>query len=184
MDLDLSNLSWEQKALIGIGAIVLIILIYAYVPWGGFTTEVDNTTVPINVQTNTKPAYVPVNNPVANDSSDSSDSSNSDISDSSNTDSTNVATENNTNTSTNPITSLQAKEIAAQEGLTPGSPSSSTFKVDNENVQVWKVPLSENNVVVKEVYIDKNTGNIVSTNEKKTISKNNSMSSENKTGIF
>lgn len=168
MDLDLSNLSWEQKALIGIGAIVLIILIYAYVPWGGLgsksidnnTTVVDNTPAPSN-----NPSYAPVNQD-AQSVSDEQSNTNLDT----NTD--NNTNNNSYNEETNQINTLQAKEIAAQEGLTAGSPRSGTFKKGNENVPVWIVPLSENNVVVKEVYIDKNTGEILATQELNTANRN------------
>lgn len=162
MDLDLSNLSWEQKALIGIGAIVLIILIYAYVPWGGLgsksidnnTTVVDNTPAPSN-----NPSYAPVNQDAQNSANQQSNTN------------LDTNTVNNTNNSsynrekTNQITTLQAKDIAAQDGLTVGNPRSGTFKRGNENVEVWIVPLSKDNVVVKEVYIDKNTGEILATQE-------------------
>lgn len=176
MDLDLSNLSWEQKALIGIGAIVLIILIYAYWPSGSSSGAIDNnTTVVDNAPvTDNNPKYSPVNQQSSsgNESTDTNDNTQLDT----NTDTNNV--NNDTNQETKQITSMQAKEIAAQEGLTAGSPRSGTFKQGNENVQVWIVPLSENNVIIREVYIDKNTGTILATKELNTASRdtgNNTM---------
>lgn len=162
MDLDLSNLSWEQKALLGVGAIVLIILIYAYVPWGSLgsntidnntTTVVDNTPVQSN-----SPSYAPVNQEAQNSANESSNTN-------LDTNSANNNTTSNNQEKTTQITTLQAKDIAAQEGLDVGSPRSGTFKQGNENVQVWIVPLSENGVVIKEVYIDKSTGEILATQE-------------------
>lgn len=176
MDLDLSNLSWEQKALIGVGVIVLIILIYAYAPWNSSETIIDNTTTAVvddvPAQSN-NPSYAPVNQESQNTDEQSVNPD------------TSSSTDNNTNTTstnqekTNQINTLQAKEIAAQDGLTAGSPRSGTFKQGNENIPVWIVPLSENNIVIREVYIDKSTGEILTSQELNTASQN---SRNNNTG--
>lgn len=133
MDIDLS---WEQKALIGIGAAVIIILIYAYGPFH-FTNEVNTQNVTSNPTSS--PQLVPVNSPANNNSS-------------------------TTNTTFN-ITSLKAKEIASLQGYTTGTPTSGSIVINNQTISVWIVPLSLNNKLAKDVYVDKTNGNIVATQD-------------------
>ncbi len=129
------DLSWEQKALIGVGVVVVIILIYAYGPF--------NSQPEVNVTNDTSfpmsnPQLLPVNSPSNNNSS------------------------NNTNVTVN-ITAQKAKEIAvaAWPGYVAGSPT----EINNQTVFVWIVPLSLNNKLAKEVYVDKTNGNIVATRD-------------------
>lgn len=172
MDLDLSNLSWEQKALIGIGAVVLIILIYAYGPWNMFSSEPANDTANVSVSdvpSDNSPKYASVNQQQSNNN----DSTN-------NPEGNNNSDGFNNQQKTTQITTVQAKEIAAQDGLTAGNPRSGTFNRGNETIQVWIVPLSENNVVVKDVYVDKFTGEVVATQDVGTAPQN----SENTNNTF
>lgn len=135
MDLDLT---WEQKALIGVGAVVLVLLIYAYGPFN-FTSDV-------NMQNNTSstpvsnPQLLPVNSPFGNNSS------------------------NNTNVTVN-ITAQKAKEIATLPGYVTGTPKPGSIVINNQTVSVWIVPLSLNGKLAKDVYIDKTNGNIVATRD-------------------
>lgn len=133
MDIDLS---WEQKALIGIAAAAIIILIYAYGPFNDTNdTNIQNyTSIPVS-----NPQLVPVNSPSKNNSS--------------------------TNTTFN-ITSLKAKEIASLPGYTTGTPTSGSIVINNQTISVWIVPLSLNNKLAKDVYVDKTNGNIVATQDK------------------
>ncbi|MDP3483999.1 MAG: hypothetical protein Q8S06_00610 [Methanobacteriaceae archaeon] len=135
MDLDLT---WEQKALIGVGAVVLIILIYAYGPFN-FTSDVNMqnniSSTPVSNQ-----QLLPVNSPSGNNSS------------------------NNANVTVN-ITAQKAKEIAALPGYVTGTPTPGSIVINNQTVSVWIVPLSLNSKIVKEVYVDKTNGNIVATRD-------------------
>lgn len=133
MDLDLT---WEQKALIGVGVIVVIILIYAYGPFNS-TPEanvMNDTSVPVS-----NPQLLPVNSPSGNNSS-------------------------NTNVTVN-ITAQKAKEIAALQGYVTGTPAPGSIVINNQTVFVWIVPLSLNSKLAKEVYVDKTNGNIVATRD-------------------
>lgn len=138
MDIDLRNLSWEQKALIGVGVAVIIILIYAYGPF--------NSSNDLNVQNNTSvapvsnPELLPVNSPSNNNNS------------------------SGTNTTFN-ITATKAKEIASLPGYTTGTPTSGSIVINNQTISVWIVPLSLNNKIAKQVYVDKSNGNIVATQD-------------------
>jgi len=133
LDLDLT---WEQKALIGVGVIVVIILIYAYGPFNS-TPEanvMNDTSVPVS-----NPQLLPVNSPSGNNSS-------------------------NTNVTVN-ITAQKAKEIAALQGYVTGTPAPGSIVINNQTVFVWIVPLSLNSKLAKEVYVDKTNGNIVATRD-------------------
>jgi hypothetical protein len=135
LDLDLT---WEQKALIGVGAVVLVLLIYAYGPFN-FTSDVNmqNNTSSIPVS---NPQLLPVNSPFGNNSS------------------------NNANVTVN-ITVQKAKEIAALPGYVTGTPTPGSIVINNQTVSVWIVPLSLNGKLAKDVYIDKTNGNIVATRD-------------------
>lgn len=130
------DLTWEQKALIGVGVIVVIILIYAYGPFNS-TPEanvMNDTSVPVS-----NPQLLPVNSPSGNNSS-------------------------NTNVTVN-ITAQKAKEIAALQGYVTGTPAPGSIVINNQTVFVWIVPLSLNSKLAKEVYVDKTNGNIVATRD-------------------
>lgn len=134
MDLDLT---WEQKALIGVGVVVLIILIYAYGPF--------NMTPEVNVQNTTStpvsdPQLLPVNSPSDNSS-------------------------NNTTNGSFTITKQKAKEIASLPGYRTGDPSSGSIVINNQTVSVWIVPLYLNGKMTKEVYVDTANGSIVGTRD-------------------
>jgi hypothetical protein len=135
MDIDLS---WEQKALIGIGVVAIIILVYAYFPFNLSSNDVNvtnNSSAPVS-----NPQLLPVNSPSGNNSS------------------------NNTNVTVN-ITAQKAKEIAALPGYGTGTPTDGSIVINNQTVFVWIVPLSLNNKLAKEVYVDKTNGNIVATRD-------------------
>lgn len=135
MDLDLS---WEKKALIGLGVIALIIVIYAYNPL--------HSPGEVIVQNDT-PAPQPLRTmPFTTTSSESNNTT-------------------QTNTTSLNITSQQAKEIAAETGLRTGEPASGSIKINNETISVWIVPLYKQNKLEKEVYVNKVNGNIVATKE-------------------
>lgn len=129
-------MSWEQKALIGVGVVVVIILIYAYGPFNGtpVVNVTNDTSAPIS-----NPQLVPVNSPSGNNSS-------------------------NSNVTVN-ITAQKAKEIASLPGYVTGTPTSGSIVINNQTVSVWIVPLSLNGKLAKEVYVDKTNGNIVATRD-------------------
>ncbi len=134
MDIDLT---WEQKALIGVGAVVLIILIYAYGPF--------NMTPEVNVQNTTStpvsnPQLLPVNSPSDNSA-------------------------NNTTNGTFTITKQKAKEVASLPGYRTGDPTSGSIIINNQTVSVWVVPLYLNGKMTKEVYVDTANGSIVGTRD-------------------
>ena len=133
MDIDLT---WEQKALIGVGVVVLIILIYAYGPF--------NMTPEVNVQNTTStpvsnPQLLPVNSP--------------------------ENSSNNTTNGTITITKQKAKEIASLPGYRTGDPSAGSIVINNQTVSVWIVPLYLNGKMTKEVYVDTANGSIVATRD-------------------
>jgi hypothetical protein len=72
-------------------------------------------------------------------------------------------TSTNSSNNTLKLTAEQAKTIATQArpGYNAGQPIQGTVMVNNTNYAVWIVPLSQNNVVSKTLYIDANTGIIV-----------------------
>jgi hypothetical protein len=136
MDLDLT---WEQKGLIGVGVVVLVILIYAYGPFTPSTDVIENNNTTTIVA---EPQLLPINTPANENSSN-----------------------NNGSVSLN-ITSQKAKEIASLPGYRTGNPSTGSIIINNETVFVWIVPLYQNNILAKDVYVDKSSGNIVATNDR------------------
>ncbi|AXV36790.1 MAG: hypothetical protein CIT01_00550 [Methanobacterium sp. BRmetb2] len=138
MDVDLT---WEKKALIVVGVITVIILIYAYGPFQ-FTPEVkivNQTEQPATVQ------KMPFPQPSSNNT-----------------------TINNTNNTDFKITKEQAQRIAEEPGYTTGEPTQGTLTIDNKEVPVWIVPLLKDNRVEKEVYVNAENGNIVGTKQVNT----------------
>lgn len=79
--------------------------------------------------------------------------------------SSNTDTSSNSNNSLQNITSQEAKEIAKEVGLRTGEPNSGTIEINNVTINVWIVSLYKQNKLVKEVYVNKEDGNIVTTKE-------------------
>ncbi len=137
-----NSLTREQKGLIGLAVVIIIVILYAYHPIIG--TPTDNST--INTTPNQQQsAAVPM--PFTQSGSN------------------NTTVSNNTTTSngTNQITADQAKNIATQarQGYTAQQPSQGSVTVNGVVTSVWIVPLSKNNAVSKTLYIDVNNGKIV-----------------------
>jgi hypothetical protein len=136
MDWDFRDLSWEQKALIAVGAIALVVLIYAYNPFAPQPSgNVTNDSTPYMA-----PQGVPFNTTTSNTTSNSSEGNFT-------------------------ISKLQAKEIAKENGYITGDPSKGTVNINNETISVWIVPLYKNNKVAKDVYVNSVSGIIVGTKE-------------------
>jgi len=136
---DFWNDGWEKKALIIMGVVVLIILVFAFNPFQAKTNITGNNDTPLP-QTTPIPAPVPV--------TDTVNSSNS---------------TNNTGNTTYLISADQAKKIALQgnTGYTAGEPLQGTVVVNQTTIVVWIVPLSKSSQSSKNVYVDVNTGKIV-----------------------
>lgn len=136
---DFWNDGWEKKSLIIMGVVVLIILVYAFNPFQAKTNLTGNNDAPIP-QTIPAPTPVPV--------TDTVNSSN---------------TTNNTGNTTYLISADQAKRIALQGnlGYTAGEPLQGTVVVNQTTIVVWIVPLSKSSQSSKNVYVDVNTGKIV-----------------------
>jgi len=133
MDWDFRDLSWEQRALIGIGVITLVVLLYAYNPFAPRPSG--------NVTNDIAPAIAPQPVPVNDQSSNNS---------------TNSTPEGNFT-----ISKEQAKLIAKESGYKTGDPRAGTIMINNQNVSVWIVPLYINDKMAKEVYVNSITGVIV-----------------------
>jgi len=137
--IDFWNGRWENNALIVVGVVVLIILIYAFNPFqakANVTLNNDSPVVPTTTVTVPQP----------------------------NTGT--VGSNNSTNTSENItflISAEQAKEIAlrANIGYTAGDPLQGTIVVNQTTVVVWIVPLSKGSQFKKNVYVDVNSGIII-----------------------
>jgi hypothetical protein len=145
MDLDLQP-GWEKKALIILGVITLIVIIYAFNPFNKPHMEIDNgtnVTVPAPAELQSAPPVNPANS------------------------SLNI-TKNLTNTTGNfQISSDQAKKIAtdANPGYTAGSPTKANIMINNNNTAVWIVPLMKGSTMHLKIYVDAKTGIIVGTEE-------------------
>jgi hypothetical protein len=131
------NAKWENKALIVVGVVVLVILVYAFNPFQAKTnlTENNDSVVP---QTTTVPTTTPTS---------SVDSSNS---------------TNDTGNLTYLISEEQAKKIALQGnvGYTAGGTLQGTIVVNDTTVVVWIVPISKGSIT-KNIYVDVNSGKII-----------------------
>ena len=127
--------NWEKIALILVGVIFIITVIYALNPFQGTP---DNTTL----NQNSNPSIVPIPFPKDNKSTNNS---------------------TNTTNGTINITLDQAKTIAAQSspGYEVGQPIPGTVTVNKTNYTVWIVPLTKPNTASKTIYIDIKTGLIV-----------------------
>ncbi|MCK9150651.1 hypothetical protein [Methanobacterium alcaliphilum] len=140
--MDIKDLTWEQKALIGIGALTVIILLIAFNPFKSTDSSVENRIDNSPLSFQSTPQASPFNN-----------------------NTNNTGTENTTNNTNLNITSDKAKEIAREEGYTIGQPTKGSIVINNETISVWIVPLSKDFKVAKEVYVDIATGSIVATRE-------------------
>jgi len=137
--IDFWNDKWENKALIIVGVVVLIILVYAFNPFQAKANITENNGSAVVAPTTS----VPVTQP----------------------DTSTVNSSNSTNTSGNStfmISADQAKQIALQDniGYTAGDPLQGTIVVNQTTVVVWIVPLSKGSQI-KNVYVDVNTGKII-----------------------
>lgn len=135
MDLDLQP-GWERKALILIGIIVLIIIIYAFNPFQSSSNVQlvqDQPTDTATVSTSTAPVAT-VNN----------------------------STTNTTNETTFQISADVAKNIAAgaNPGYTAGQPTQGNVTINNTVFSVWVVPITQASLS-KRVYVDMSTGTII-----------------------
>lgn len=134
--IDFWNDGWEKKALVIVGIVVLVILIYAFNPFHAKTNLTGNndtvTPQPSNIPSTTQPPTVSSNNST------------------------------NQGNVTYLISEEQAKKIALQgnAGYTAGDPLQGTVVVNQTTVVVWIVPISRNSQT-KTVYVDVNSGKIV-----------------------
>lgn len=129
------NEGWEKKALIGLGALVVIIVLYAYfAPFGGTP---DNTTQPQVTSTGTVTPVTFVS-PTNNNTTNSSLSGNF------------------------TITAVQAQQIAqnANLGFTGSTPTQANIAINGTQHSVWIVQLS-NGTSSKTVYVDASSGSIL-----------------------
>ncbi len=127
---------WEKKALIGLGAVVLIIILYAYfAPYNGTT---DNITQPQVTSTGTA---TPLNF----------------VSPSNNNNTTNSTLNGNFT-----ITAAQAQQIAlnANSGFTISSTTQANINFNGTQHSAWILGMS-NGTVSKTVYVDAANGNIL-----------------------
>ncbi|MTK63542.1 MAG: peptidase [Methanobacterium sp.] len=127
---------WEKKALIGLGVVVVIIVLYAYfAPYNG---TADNTSQPQVTSTGT---VTPVTF----------------VSPSNNNNTTNSSLNGNFT-----ITAAQAQQIAqnANGGFTSSTPTQANINFNGTQHSVWIVPLS-NGTASKTVYVDASNGNIL-----------------------
>lgn len=125
---------WEKKALIIIGAVFILTVIYAFNPF--FQSAPTNNST---IEQPTGPSVIPFPKKVKNNT-----------------------TTNSTNSSFK-ITIEEAKKIAAQSnpGYTVGTPIQGSIVVNSTSYFVWIVPLTQENTASKTIYIDANTGIIV-----------------------
>lgn len=144
---------WEKKALIVLGILTLIIVIYAYNPFQSTgDVEVQNQTT----ETTETPVETPAPQPAVSDNTTSDNT-------------TNINITNETN-GTFQISADEAKKIVttSNSGYTAGEPTQGTVTINNNAISVWIVPLMKNNIVSKKVYVDATSGTIVGNEEVKT----------------
>ena len=136
-----NKLKREEKALICLAVVVLILTIYAYNP---FLMSSDNNSTLENTAPSNTASVVPV--PFTQQTSNNTTSSN-----------------NTTTNSTSQITAGQAQNIAGQanSGYTAGQATQGSITVNGQQTSVWVVPLSKDGSIKKTVYIDSNTGKII-----------------------
>jgi len=138
MNLDLKP-GWEKKALIVVGIVILIIVIYAFNP---FYNNPDVQAV----------QGQPTDTPVTTSAPPAVTSNNS----------TDNTTSNATGNGTFQISADVAKNIAlgANPGYTAGQPTQGNVTINSTAVSVWIVPLTQGSQS-KKVYVDSATGVIV-----------------------
>ncbi|CDG65283.1 putative membrane protein [Methanobacterium sp. MB1] len=141
MDIDLGD-DWEKKALIVVGIIVFILVIYAYNP---FQPKAQVTSTNENYLPPDTSVPVPQTPEVTNNNENSS-------------------VDNNTN-NTFLITPDRAKNIATSKnpGYKASEPFQGTIVLNQTTIVVWIVPISKVGQPSKTVYVDVNTGKIVNT---------------------
>ena len=130
---------WEKKALIIIGIIFIILVVYAYNPFKSTPhVEIDNQTTDAAVTTPAAPV-VTSNNSTANNT-----------------------TVNTTNNGTFQISADVAKNIAtgANPGYTAGQPTQGNVSINNTAFSVWIVPITQG-AASKKIYVDLATGTII-----------------------
>jgi len=126
---------WEQKALIGLGVFVLVIIIYAYfVPFSG-------TPEPSIAQNQITPAAPVVPIPF-----------------------TQPAVNNSTSTTNGTLTADQARNITltAYQGYTAGAITQSSLVINGIVYSVWIVTIT-NKTTSKTVYVDTASAKIIQT---------------------
>ena len=129
---------WEKKALIIIGIIFIILVIYAYNPFKSTpNVEIANQTTDTAVATPAPPA-------VTSDNS---------------TNNTSITNETN---GTFQISADVAKNIAlgANPGYTAGQPTQGNVTINNSVFSVWIVPITQASIS-KKIYVDISTGTII-----------------------
>ena len=138
MDIPQLPESWEKRALIVVGVIFVVTVIYAFGPFSFQTAPANDTLNQTSPQTIT-PIPFPQKAASANNTTNGSNSTNS-----------------------TQISAEQAKNIAAQmnPGYAIGQPTQQSLSVNGTTYSVWAVPLSQNGIS-KTIYIDINTGIIV-----------------------
>ena len=136
MDLDLKP-GWEKKALIVLGIVVVITLIYAFNPF------YSNPDVQVVQDQSTDAAVAAPAAPVV---------------------ASNNSTDNNTtlNSGTFQISADVAKNIAAgaNPGYTAGQPTQGNVTINNTAFSVWIVPITQASIS-KKIYVDISTGTII-----------------------
>ena len=129
---------WEKKALIIIGIIFIILVIYAYNPFKSTpNVEIANQTTDTAVATPAPPAVTPDNS----------------------TNNTSITNETN---GTFQISADVAKNIAsgANPGYTAGQPTQGNVTINNSVFSVWIVPITQASIS-KKIYVDISTGTII-----------------------
>jgi len=129
---------WEKKALIGLGALLVIIILYAY--FSPFNGTPDNTTQPQVTSTGTVTPVTfvsPTNNNTTN---------------------------NNSSVIGNfTITAAQAQDLAqkANQGYAISSTTQANININGMQYSVWNLTLTKDQST-KTVYVDASNGNILS----------------------
>ena len=131
---------WEKKALIGLGVVVLIIIIYAYfIPFTG--------TPEPSIQENQSPSStVPVPFVIPGPANNSTSN-------------------NTTNNGNFTLNADQAKTVAlnANPGYSAGSVTQGNIVINGTNYSVWIIAITKVNASAKTVFVDASGGKIVQT---------------------
>jgi hypothetical protein len=130
---------WERKALIALGAVIFIIIIYAYV--NPFSGTADNSTQ--QLQISPTPATPLTYSTVSNNNTGNNSTINGNFT----------------------VTSARALSIAqnAFPGYSIGSPTQGNVAVNGTAHSVWIVS-AKNSTVSKTIFIDASTGTIIQIN--------------------